>query len=351
MQRSTLLHALECVQGASATKSTAPAFSAVFFNGKTATTYDGELAIIAPCAIDLRGGVDHKTLKTWVAGCSGEEVVIACEGEAATFKCGRSRISVSLLDPDQLTFQKPLVAGTEIRDLDTFMASLKRTVEFMGNDPAHPARQGITIAGKSRGLLEVFATDDLTMTRDLVTVSGYSGDPLEIVIPPRFVKAMLPFGNDISSLEFGDGWLVASIEVENDCIVMLARTGSEVAVSDYRRIISRTTKGIDLWDGGTKVTDKTMTAVKNMVAVMGAMAQAEMLVTITNGVLKLSTGPGSTKVIELVKAIEHEDAKGWVVAKELLRVLEGAEKFVMTESALVAWGFDFVNLLSLSDAE
>jgi len=352
MDRQTLLSAVRRAQGAAGSKSAAPAFDAVFFDGRTATSYDGELAIITPCKLNLDGGVECKLLATWLAGCSGDEIKIEPERNEVTFKCGRSKLTVSLLPRKQLTFSPYSGTGIELREgLAPVAAAVKRAAPFVGSDEAVPSRTGITAAGKDNALY-IYATDNITITSQ--RIKGFNDLNFQANLPPRFIKALLSLHNDseLVAVEFGDGWASASFQSDPvDETILFTRTGSELDADEYNKIIQ------EVWDevlDQSEITDEVVNAIKRVVSVVAAVGDNECQLVIKNGTLAINSGQHSrAKAGETVEIDAEHSATIWVPAKELLRTLDGATRFAIVDGvAVVAWhGSSVMNLIAASVSE
>lgn len=348
MERMTLLRVLKRVQGASTPTAQVAAFRSVFFDAEFATTYDGELAAWTPCQLQLDGGVELRPLAVWVNSCSGPVISVKVVGAAAQFSCGRSRLKLPLLEPSQLAFERPSESEVWINALDVFEPALRRVSAFMGNDAAHPGLMGVTVAGDD--WLRLYATDNVTMTTEHMSTGGLER-PLQVVLPPRFVKLVLGTAKDdpVTSIGFGDGWATASFqggdEHDGEDTIVFTRTGAEVTVDAYDSVINQSLWVVDQI-AATEVTQELQTALKSVAIVMDSMGQVDCQLRVQDGELVIEAAGSDRGSARQSVPLDHEDGSIWLPAKELVRSIEDATRFTFVDGVLIAWGDGFVNLIA-----
>lgn len=354
MLRSTLLHALRCVRGAVSTKSTAPAFSSVFFDGESATAYNGEIAVVSDCPLSgVKGGVDFAVLYAWADSCSGDELKWEVSGDELKLRCGRSSVRMRMLDYDQLTFvDEPDDDEVEL-PASGLCDALRNVAPYMGSDPAHPSRMGVTCVfwkKQSGGTRKVtlYATDDLSMARQEFDLPESPKVPGVVVLTPAFVHAVLQQGVQVPAVFIiGSTRAVATMEHDAGVARVYGRVGAEVDAAGYTRVEREV---LDSCAAFVPISAKIKSAVNDVQPVFTKMAQAEVLLKVSDGKLTLSSGDGTS--IKFKTSANAPDGLGecevWVVARELQRVLEIAETFTISKHAVVAKAPNWMAMVSVA---
>jgi len=321
-----------------------PAFGAVFFDGRVATSYDGELAVISPCSLPVAGGVDGRMLKNWVLSCSGSDVKVDESSTEVVFKCGRSTLRLPKLDPTQLVFELPAGSGVALTDVEELLGMMAKALPFVGADDAHLWRVGMTMDVDDVATL--YATDNVSMISCSAVVD--SEGPTQTVLPARFVKALLAQvkRSSLAAIEIGDGWVLG---VFDDGRLLFAQTGVEFGADQYLEVLGSCTHGVACW---RPVTEELGEALNRVAVTLKILGSDECQLSVTEDGLTITTDPENMAVArEEVPFVLDEDVEMWVYVQELLRVLEDGELITIQPQFVVVTGEGFTAVVSAAVAD
>lgn len=345
MEREQLMKALKLAGGAVSTKEDMPALASYFFDGKWVRAYDDEVAISTRCTMPLEGGVSGKVLTTWVGACSGVDVeVLGGEGKERMLQCGRSKLSVSLLDPKDFVFEEPAEAEATLEAPLDLLEAMGHAQIYMGSDEAHPWRIGMTISvddGKAR----VFTTTNVAMA--YATAPVESDEAIEIVIPIRFVNLLLSMSKTqgLAALRIGKGWIEATFDDET---VLFSRTLKEVNVAGYEKVLTHMYGGKPTF---IPVPEGFVDVIERVGRVMSATREESATLQIKKGSMLIHTA-GTTGLAALADNVqcapEHPDVSVHFVPASSLPALKLAKEMAVVPNAILLRGQDFESFVSVS---
>jgi len=340
MERQALAEVLHRVRGAVASKPTIPAFGAVFFDGQYAVAYDDEVAIQTPCDLNVVGGIEHKTLETWVNGCNGLMVEASEVGDQIEFKCGRSRVLTTLLEPDCLTFKQPFGSSVEIREPSAIVDAVGRAKPFMGTNPSlHSWMLGITLTVDDNAVLS--ATNNVALT-SIVAVADAEA-PAQVLLSARFVEQLLAISKKvpIAALDIGDGWITASFE---DDSVLFTRTSADCAPEHFQQLIEQKEAEAA---ARVELNEDVLRAAKNVDKVLRAVDSINVDVVVVDGRVQISSTDEARVRVEDEADFDHPDTALAVRSSDFVLGLENALSVFLGETAIVFWNEDSVSLVSV----
>jgi len=203
--RKELLEAVEAVKPAIAGKEVIEACVHVFSDGEQLTAYNDNLAIQAPLASKLKGGIRGTILLGILANSRAKEVEIIVQaggdGQEAEIKAGRTRLKLSLLPQDRDVFKPPsLGKGEGIGLSGAFLEALKQVLVSAGNGIDPPEQQGVTIIGDATQVHLFTTQDDKTVAWKSIERPKAWKEDLRITLPTFFVEQLIRLGDDKTKL-------------------------------------------------------------------------------------------------------------------------------------------------------
>lgn len=195
--RKSLIDTLEICKPALATQNRAIELGHFWCDVDYISAYNGRMIISTPCDIDLLGGIPY-TVLDWLKKTDSTEITIKRTDNIVRFSAGRSRIDISLLDPSRRIFSSEIdlnELGVPPIPLDPELVSALEDVIVSHDRQANsPAKLGVFF-NPNEGNLDLYATDDYTITKQRVGLSNDMSDSLmftnHIVVPFSFVGQII----------------------------------------------------------------------------------------------------------------------------------------------------------------
>jgi len=342
MNRVELLDAMKCASGALALRDDAPAFASFFFDGERICAYGDEVAITTRCKFPVQGGIIGKVMLAWTGACDGAEVESECTDGEATLRCGRSTITLPLLPSDQLLYESPQAgAGISFNAPFGLLAAIERCGSYIGDDPTHPWRMGLTLSYKD-------GTFDLHSTTDAVLVRAYANDEeddkgdyaYETILPERFVSLLLQRAqtDSLAAIRVGVGWVEATFEDDN---TIFTKTMSESNSSAYEDIMKQ------LFDKVTfveveSVVPSLLFMLERVAKVGAATGQDRAVLEVLGHSLLVTLSGGSASLLDsLPFPGDHKSIKVEIMPSSMLPILPHVKEMAVTDRAVLLAGSGF----------
>lgn len=312
--------------------SSLPSFANVWFDGHTATAYDGGFGIRLKCASDLECGVPGSALLGLLSTSVLASVVLEPNGKFLTVKLGRSssKLAASSFENQVWPFPEKLpkkAAQNTLKLGEEFIEALRKVLFVKASTPTRVEHHGVTIETDEDKLF-LYTTDSVTLASTYVDVEG----ELEKVLLPRLfaeqIVAQSPAGVALTVLE--------------DCIIA---KGEDVTF--YSNFIDAAGTD-DLGKIVSSQQEKHPRKIALPVGLDGALARAAILSGRENATVSLAT-EGSTLTVsgsyalgELKESLEleakHVAAKFRGDAAQIRRALVHADSFSLTPGSLILQG-------------
>jgi len=341
MNRVDLLAAMKCASGALALRDYAPAFASFFFDGERVCAYGDEIAITTRCKFPVQGGIIGKVMLAWVGACGGDEVESECADGEATLRCGRSKITLPLLPSEQLIYEAPQAeAGICFDAPFDLLTAIKRCGSYVGDDPTHPWRMGLTLSYKD-GAFNLYSTTDAVLVHARADNEDDESDSAyETILPERFVSLLLQHAqtNSLAAIRFGLGWAEATFD---DDVVIFTKTGSESKPSAYEDIMGQ------LFDKATFVEVESIVSsllfMMERVAKVGmATGQDRAVLGVRGRSLSVTLSGGSASLMDsLPFPGDHESIKVEIAPSSMLAILPHVKEMSVTDRAVLFTGSGF----------
>jgi hypothetical protein len=192
LDRKSLVEALEICKPALATQNRAVELSHYWCDGETIGAYNGRLMILQPFPYDIIGGIPDTALD-WLKKVETPEINLTGSGDRITLTAGRaSRIGLTLLDASRRIFSPDIALnelGVPPLPLDPdLIAALENVSVSQDKQATAPQKLGVFFHPHD-GHLDLYATDDYTITKQRIELSNEFSDSLMFVS-----HIVVPFG-------------------------------------------------------------------------------------------------------------------------------------------------------------
>ena len=188
-----MLKELKFVQGAVAKKDFVPAMTHFRIEKGTVRSFNGNLAICSPIALDLECTPKAETLVKAISNCQ-EEVVLSLTAKGR-LKVHSGNFNAYIENIDDITTH-PEPSGKIVHtDGAKLLDAFQKIAAFVGNDAARPWTNGILLRDKS-----AFATNNVCLIEYWLGINI----PFVVNIPGTAVKEVIRVGEPPSHLQLDD---------------------------------------------------------------------------------------------------------------------------------------------------
>lgn len=247
MNRLDLIDAMRLAKSALSNQDYLPILKHFVFDGESLSAYNDSLGISIDFESDLKCAIPGDLLQSLVTKYSAEELKFDVGEEKIEMKCGRNRTSLPYLPlEDAIDWIPNTDPLTDFKADGAFLMGLDRCKEFVGDDANRLAEIGVTITAKADGSGDLFATDNLTMSRQHLNLKNFEGDELNCIIPVAWCNTVINLTNEIGDedvhIEFGEGYVMADIG-EGEAIVVAKLIEAEPY--NFEEIIDQNLEGVE----------------------------------------------------------------------------------------------------------
>jgi len=188
-----MLKELKFVQGAVAKKDFVPAMTHFRIEKGTVRSFNGNLAICSPIALDLECTPKADPLVRAIANCEEEVVLSLTEKGRLRVQSGRFKAFIETIEGDT----PHLEPSGKLTDIDgaKLLDSFVKISAFVGNDASRPWTNGILLRGQS-----AFATNNVCLIEYWLAIDI----PFVVNIPITAVKEVVRVGEPPSHLQLDD---------------------------------------------------------------------------------------------------------------------------------------------------
>lgn len=191
MQRIELADMLQLVSPGLSSNDLIPILSHVWFTGSTLMTYNDHIAVSCPLKTDFSGAVPGSTLIDLIKNSRAKDVEFVIGENELTIKAASSRFKLALLPAEAFNiFEMPKPSKSALSLPNKFFQAVETCMQSVGSDPSTPEQLGVTLIPNGKEL-SLYATNNMTMTHDMITLS----EPLKIkdrvTLSTEFCKQMI----------------------------------------------------------------------------------------------------------------------------------------------------------------
>lgn len=259
INRESLIKLMNLVRPALATQDYIPAYKHIRFNGGYAATYNDIAAIKVklPYAAELDLGLclpGEMLIKT--LGSFNAEKVMLQPGKDASLlvTSGRSKLKLPTLPAKDFPLTIPEASKAPVVTISQDMLTgLQRCLLSVGNDPTHPAQQGITLDVED-GKALLFSTDNTTISRYKTKTKIELPGDAPVILPTFFCEQLVSLAKAYPQteveIELHMGALVAYFFDEQDVehAVLFQKTLVDLEPLDFPAIVAKHVKLTGLAD-------------------------------------------------------------------------------------------------------
>lgn len=249
MNREALLKLMSLVRPALAAQDYIPAYTHIQFAGDYACTFNDIAAIKVriPADLDLGLCVPGEMLIKTLGSFNAENVALTPGKDASIIvTSGRSKIKMPTLPGSALPLEIP-EGGKHVPVLavgDDLLAGLQRCLISVGNDPTHPAQQGVTL-DQEGGKAVLFSTDGTTISRYQTKTKIKLPADAPVILPTFFCAQLVTlrraYPRTTVELELHSGALVAYFVTEEEIeeAVLFQKTLVDLEPMDFPKVIGK----------------------------------------------------------------------------------------------------------------
>jgi DNA polymerase III sliding clamp (beta) subunit (PCNA family) len=188
-----MLKELKFVQGAVAKKDFVPAMTHFRIEKGTVRSFNGNLGICSPIALDIECTPKAETLVRAIANCEEEVVLSLTEKGRLKVQSGRFKAFIETIEGET----PHLEPSGRMVDIDgaKLLDSFEKISTFIGNDASRPWTNGILLRGQS-----AFATNNVCVIEYWLAIDI----PFVVNIPGTAVKEVIRVGEPPSHLQLDD---------------------------------------------------------------------------------------------------------------------------------------------------
>jgi DNA polymerase III sliding clamp (beta) subunit (PCNA family) len=343
MKRLELLAALKQAEPALSSRDLIPCFACYLFRNGTVEGYNDVVAIRSACDTGITGGVNGKTLLSWLSASHAKDVSFKQDDDTLTVKAGRARLRQPFYQQDDFVFDWPKVKKSDLITLpmdEAFLNALRSAAISASEDQNHPWRLGVTLVAEGKWAA-FYSSDAYSLTRSTFDLAeSIHKQHREVLLPPKFVDLVLTAGEGGTLLfTYGEEWVMARYEGTD----IFSKTPQEVDGKRYKKTldgsIKDTHKAVDLPSG-------LQPALSRAVVVAGSKSHDEFTTfKVADGRLRLSTCTVRGDAKDVMR-LAHKDVSVHCDAQFLLRALPHAAEVSFNQRCIVLKGEGFEHLIS-----
>lgn len=205
MERKQLLDKLTLVAPALSAIDVIPVMQCFWFTGTHVMAYNDTIAISTPCKTDFKGAIRGTTLLELLKASKAKDIEFVVDDDAnLTVKAASSRFKLGYLKPSDFVHEMPEAKQKDALPVNvrTFLDCVDACMVSVGNDTARADFLGVTVIPK-KDELHLYSTNNESMTRGVVKLSGTAQFKSRIILPAQFCEQMqtLSKGHDKLMLE------------------------------------------------------------------------------------------------------------------------------------------------------
>lgn len=329
MKRTDLLEALRRVAPALANRKFVPIMSCFCFTAKEVVAYNDTVALGAPLASGLSGGLEGEVLLRWLGESRAPEVEISQDKKRVQLKASRSRLELKAMPPDAFVFEWPKVPEADISLplADELLEAIKKCCVSMGNDPSQPWQTGITVAFDKRQV-RLYSTNNIAAFMTAIDLKVPKAlRKLVLLLPPAFCSLLVATAgrDEAKDLLVDNAWVIARFA---SGLRLFGRVSTEASLEDYSSIFSDKLAGQAEALLVPVPSGLTSTLARNRVVLNGNDKFSQMVISEEKLVV---SSKGIGQVTDKVRMPGHHDCKIEMSPEVLSSALEHAKKLCFIE--------------------
>lgn len=340
ISREQLENVLKTLAGAVASKDEVPELAAVFFDGERVKAYDDVLAISVPGEYDFKGGVNHKLLSAWVNGVSGSDIEVETSDKQISFRCGRSHITLELLDWKRYAFQRTGKSHSVLTQSDALMRILRVCAQCMITHDSRAWSSGVTLSYElTEGTpnhfsrLRGYSTNDRVFaTAEELDIEGESN--FDIGLPETFVRECLRTEStrNLEAFRVGSEWVCAEFD---DGTQVYCRTLSDLDIAKYEGLLEKLGEEREFAD----VPEELPEAMKRAAFIARTTKANSVRLEINKGELTLSSESVAAASADTIKCGKHKHVVAFIPSDStVFDMLEGMKRFSVRQGDMAFYG-------------
>lgn len=295
--REVLIKLINLTRPALATQDYIPAYKHICFAGGYASTYNDIAAIkvkLPSSDLDLDLCLPGEMLIKTLNSFNAEKVLLQPGKDASLLvTSGRSKIKMPTLPAKDFPLSIPeATKAPTLTITDDIMIGLQRCLISVGNDPTHPAQQGITL-DQDGGKAVLFSTDNSTISRYKTKSTVHLPGDAPVIMPTFFCEQLVALSKAFPKaeveVELHAGALVAYFfdEREDEVAVLFQKTLVDLEPLDFPAIMSKHVKLSGLADQLDEIPAAFDAAFQRALLILGGELDKATQITVTSESIKL----------------------------------------------------------------
>ncbi len=324
MKRIELLETLNLLKPGLGNNDLVPIFGSYCFGDDTATAYNDNLAIVAPCETDLTAAIAGEVLLGLLSNSKAKEAAFEISDNEIAIKRGKSRIKLPCFDREEFIFEEPGVVETGAHewhatmDLEqAFLTGLECCLVTASQDQAMPALMGVTLADVEHDY--TLFSCDADAVSEFPLPGGFEELTQTYTMPIAFCQVVLRIAEKTQCIEgmigVNEEWAVVSFS--NDYSVY-GRIIKQDKPLDYPKLIDDSIGDDPIW---VPIPSQLFGGLSRAV-IMADKETHKTRLTIESGKIKLYTESSAGLIRDSFKLKGHPDVDALVDAESLLRSLK-----------------------------
>lgn len=356
VRREDLLKAVQLVRPALSTQTFIPALSHMRLSDGVAEAYNDVTAISVELPEELGDDLDFcvpgdliiKVLNSFTTG----EVVLKRKGktQAISVTAGRSNLTVPTLPSSDFPLKWPTgKAEAEITLNASVLKGLERCLLSVGQDAAHPAQMGVTLATDEDGCAVLYSTDNFTVSRSTTSEKIKLPANAPIILPTFFCEQLLAlaksFPDEKATLLLFDGAVMAELGSRASVLTKLV---ADVDPLDFQTILDKHVGTTSVRKNHSELPKGLEAALNRALLVLGATQDKFTEMSIVKEELLMSSS-SDLGVCEDALEVDADDCNKFIVDPSMvLRAVKHCTHMTAKKNALVMSNSDasFVHMIS-----
>lgn len=343
MERKALIDLMQEVEPSLSAQQLVPIHAHFWFTGKSLMGYNGDIAISSLCKTEFKGALPT-TLLSLLKTSKAADIELLPDGEAIKVKAASSKFTLSMLPPEDFTFQMPSETPEPFPcDAGRFMQALEVVMMSIGNDTSAADYMGVTLMVEGKELL-LFATDRNTLCHASLPIKGKLSFKDRVVLPTVFCEQLLRIAKGATklNLDIGDSYAL----LEQDGVKLYGRCVEPDNPMDFpgvldqhfdakmqKKMVSMPTKMLAVLERACIVTNQAVDKTKTEIVVR-------------DGKMIFNSKSERGEVHDTIMVEDHPEVKAYVDAARLKDGYSKFEKVIITAQAAIMTKDNMVYMVS-----
>lgn len=339
MKRSELLAKLKTVSIGLAKHDLVPVMTHFWFTGNSLMTYNDQIAVGVPLKSTFKGAVPGELFLNVMSTSKAKTVDLEPgeEGELLV-KAASTRLKLSYIEEDEFNslFKMPReeADGTTLKLNAELLAKFESCLRSVSDDTSIPDYLGITVIPEKKALT-LYTTDSVRLSEAKVQLKKSLGIKERIIIPAKFVNAMLQLCADGTAATLGiyDEYVILRTKAN---VTLFGRLVNSDEPLDFPGLVSRLATS-SVKKGLVKIPTKLKSVIERATIIGGAGGEhAPTKISVKDRKAQFITESSFGRVSDSVLlSDQHGDVSMMVDPRYIKQALTEFDQIVFTKSCCI----------------